>query len=87
MDPDLEKSGPRAWKNWTPKNLDPETAGLWKTWILKNMKKYMTKIYIPEFRELCLIKTIRNLIYCLKVFQAINVKFSKYQKQSSGGVL
>ena len=37
MDPDLEKSGLRAWKTWTPKNLDPETAGPWKTWTLTNL--------------------------------------------------
>ena len=52
---------------------------------------------MSEFRELCFIKAMRNVIYCLKVFQAkncfcnnsieLNVRFSKYQKQSSGGVL
>ena len=49
-------------KNWTwtldpdPKNLDPEKPG---TNIgLKNMS---------DFRWLCFIKTMRNVIYCLKV--------------------
>ena len=45
-------------KTWTRtlKNLDPEKPG--KNIGLKNMS---------DFRELCFIKTMRNVIYCLKV--------------------
>ena len=40
----------------TLKNLDPEKPGI--NIGLKNMS---------DFRELCFIKTMRNVIYCLKV--------------------
>ena len=45
-------------KTWTRtlKNLDPEKPG--KNIGLKNMS---------DFRELCFIKTMCNVIYCLKV--------------------
>ena len=54
---------------------------------------------MPDFKELCFIKTMRNVIYCLKVRVITNIStkffrlllfFSialKYQKQSPGGVL
>ena len=54
LDPDPEKLGP--WKTWTLKNLDPEKPGI--NIGLKNMS---------GFRELCFMKTIRNVSYCLKV--------------------
>ena len=47
---------PGPWKTWTLKNLDPEKPGI--NIGLKNMS---------DFRELCFIKTMRNVIYCLKV--------------------
>ena len=51
---DPEKPGPR--KNWTLKNLGPEKHGI--NIGLKNMS---------DFRDLCFIKTMRHVIYCLKV--------------------
>ena len=57
LDPDPE---PGPWtgtlKTWTLKNLDPEKPGI--NMGLKNMS---------DFRQLCFIKTMRNVIYCLKV--------------------
>ena len=53
------KTWTRTLKNSTLKNLDPE--------------KHETNIglkYMSDVRELCFIKTMRNMIYCLKVFQA-----------------
>ena len=51
---DHEKPGPR--KTWTLKDFDPEKHGI--NIGLKNMS---------DFRELCFIKTMLNVIYCLKV--------------------
>ena len=51
---DHEKPGPR--KTWALKDLDPEKHGI--NIGLKNMS---------DFRELCSIKTMLNVIYCLKV--------------------
>ena len=56
-------SGP--WKNWTLKKLDSERPGTWKTWILKNRINMGLKS-MSDFRELCLIKTMHNVICCLK---------------------
>ena len=49
---------PATSKTWTRtlKNLDPEKPGI--NIRLKNMS---------DFRELCFITTMRNVIYCLKV--------------------
>ena len=70
LDPDFEKPGPR--KTWTLKNLDPEKPGPWKTWTLKNLDPEKHGINLglrnmSDFRELCFIKIMRNVIYCLKV--------------------
>ena len=75
LDPDSEKPGPR--KTWTRKNLDLEKPGTWKTWTQKNLdsrklgpKKHEINIGLKcmsDFRELCFIKTMRNVNYCLKV--------------------
>ena len=73
LDPD--KSGPRktlTLKTWTLKNLNPEKPGRRKTWTLKNMDPEKDGIdlvlkNLSDFSELCFIKTMRNLIYCLKV--------------------
>ena len=57
------KTWTRTLKNWSLKNLDPE--------------KHETNIglkYMPDVRELCFIKTMRNMIYCLKVSQSKNCK-------------
>ena len=51
----LLKPGPGPWTR-SLKNLDPEKPGI--NIGLKNMS---------DFRELCFIKTMRNVIYCLKV--------------------
>ena len=51
---DLEKAGPR--KTWTKKKLDPEKDG-----INIGLK------FMSDFRELCFIKTMHNVIYCSKV--------------------
>ena len=74
LDPDPEQPGPL--KSWTPKNLDPEKLdpekpGLLKTWTLKNIdpEKYgghMGFKNISDFRELFCLKTMRNVICCLK---------------------
>ena len=58
LDPDQK---PRPWKpgarkTWTLKSLDPEKYG-----INIGLK------YMSDFRELCFIKTMRNVIYHLKV--------------------
>ena len=58
LDPDLEKPG--RWKTWTLKNLGSEKPGpydkheSWETW-----NKYGIK---NVFRELCSIKTMRNVV-------------------------
>ena len=67
-------------KTWTrtQKSLDPEKPVPGKTWTLKNLrtlknmdpKKHGINIGLKcmsDFRELCFIKTMRNVIYCLKV--------------------
>ena len=54
LDPNPEKAGPR--KTWTKKKLDPEKHG-----INIGLK------FMSDFRELCFIKTMHNVIYCLKV--------------------
>ena len=59
-------------KNLDPEKLNPEKPGPRKTWTLKNLDpdKYRINIglkYMSDFRELCFIKTKRNVIYCLKV--------------------
>ena len=62
---DPEKHGPRkAWilKNLDPKNLDSEKNGI--NIGLKN---------VPDFRGLCFIKTMRNVIYHLKVRVLTNI--------------
>ena len=65
LDPDPEEPGPR-------KNLDPEKPGPGKTWTLKSLDPEKHGINIglrnmSDFRELCFLKTMRNVIYCLKV--------------------
>ena len=72
LDPDPEKPGPNPEKPGPTKNLNPEQPGPWKTWTLKNLdpEKHGTNIglkYMSDFRELCFINTMRNVIYCLKV--------------------
>ena len=61
-------------KTWTQtlKNLEPEKPRPWKTWTLKNLDPENHRINIrlknmSDFRELCFIKTMRNVIYCLKI--------------------
>ena len=53
-------------------NLDPEKSGSRKIWTIKKLdhEKYAVNIGLKnmsDFRELCFIKTMRNVIYCLKV--------------------
>ena len=55
LDPDYEKPGPGP-RTRTLKNLDPEKHGI--NMGLKNMS---------DFRKLYFTKTIRNVIFCLKV--------------------
>ena len=67
---DPEKSGPR--KTWTLKNLDPGKREPRKPWTLKNLDPEKHGINIgfknmSDFRELCFIKTMHNVIYNLKV--------------------
>ena len=65
-------------KTWTRTlDLDPEKPGPLKTWTLKNLdpQKHEANIglkYMSDFKQLYFIKTMRNVIYCLKVFQAKN---------------
>ena len=59
-------------KTWILKNLDSEKSGPSKTWTLKSLDPEKPGINIglknmSDFRELCFIKTIRNMSYCLKV--------------------
>ena len=70
------KSGPgpwtQTWKTWTQKNLNPKKPRPRKTWTLKSLdpEKHGINIELkntPDFRELGFIKTMRNVIYCLKV--------------------
>ena len=76
----LLKPGTGPWKTWTEKKLDPEKFGLWKTWTLKKTLKKtkplknidpenmnMGLIIVSDFKEVCLTKTKRNVICCLKV--------------------
>ena len=67
-------------KTWTQalKNLDPEKPGPRKTWILKNLDPET-----PGPKKTC---TLKNLDPLLRI-KSLSVKFSKYQRQSSGGVL
>ena len=53
--PDSDPEKPRPKKTWTLKNLDPEKHVI--NMALKNMS---------DFRELCFIKAMHNVIYCLK---------------------
>ena len=71
----LLKPRPGPWTR-TLKNLDPEKPGPGKTWTLtgtlKNLgpKKHGINVglkFMSDFRELCFIKTMRNVIYYLKV--------------------
>ena len=62
LDPDPEKPGPL--KTWTQKNLDPEKIGSGKNG--KNRTNIRLK-NMSDFRESCFIKTMRNVIYWLKV--------------------
>ena len=57
--PDPKKPGPR--KTRTLKNLDPKKHGINRR--LKCMS---------DFRGLCFIETMRNVIYCLKVHVLID---------------
>ena len=52
----MDPGKPRPSKGWTQKNLAPEKPGI--NIGVKNMS---------DFRELCFIKTMRNVICCLKV--------------------
>ena len=59
-------------KTWILKNLDTEKSGPLKTWTLKSLDPEKPGINIglknmSDFRELCFIKTIRNVSYCLNV--------------------
>ena len=68
LDPD--KPGPR--KTWNQKNVNPEKPGPWKTWSQKCLdpEKHGINIGLKNMsycRELCFIKTIRSVIYCLTV--------------------
>ena len=65
LDPNPEK--PRPWKTWTQKNLDSEKPGPWKTWTVKNMgpEKHGINLELKnmsDFRQLCFIKTMLNVI-------------------------
>ena len=78
----LLKRRPGSW-TWTQKNLDPKKPGSWKAWTQKTLdpkKTWILKILDPEkyginigfknmsdFRKLCFIETMRNVIYNLKV--------------------
>ena len=87
LDPDPKKLGSR--KTWTLENLDQEKLGPRKTWILKNLdpknldpEEHGINIRlknISDFRELCFIKTMRNVINFLKVrvLTDISTKFFK----------
>ena len=73
---DPEKIGP--WKPSTRKSLDHEKPVPWKTLALKNLdlKKPVINIELncmSDFRELYFIKTMRNVIYCLKVRVLIDI--------------
>ena len=53
-------------------DLDPEKPEPWKTWTLKNLGLEKPGINIgltnmSDFWELCFMKTIGNVRYCLKV--------------------
>ena len=75
LDLNPEKPEPRkTWtlKTWTLKNLDPEKTEPLKTWTLKNLdpEKHGINIGLKnmcDFTEFCFIKTMCNVIYCLKV--------------------
>ena len=67
----LDPQKPGRSETWILKNLDPEKIGPRKTWTLKNLSPEKHGINIglknmSDYRELCFIKTIRNVIYCLK---------------------
>ena len=62
----LLKPGPGPW-TWTLKNLGPKKPGSWKTWNIYWIKKHV------YFKELCLIKTMRNVVCCLKVRVLIDI--------------
>ena len=54
------------------RTLDPEKAGRRKTWTLRNMDPEKHEINmglkdLSDFRQLCFMKTLRNVICCLKV--------------------
>ena len=56
----------------TLKNLHPEKPGPRKTWTLKSLdpEKHGINVgskHMSDFSELCFIKTMRIVIYCLKV--------------------
>ena len=73
---DPEKIGP--WKPSTRKNLDHEKPVPWKTLALKNLdlKKPVINIGLNcmfDFRELYFIKTMHNVIYCLKIRVLIDI--------------
>ena len=75
---DLDPEIPGPWKTRTQENLDLEKPGLSKTWTLKNLDPKTHGINIglkcmSEFRELCFIKTMRKVIYCLKVRVLIDI--------------
>ena len=60
-------------KTWTrtQKNVDPKKPGRGKTWTQKNVdpKTHGINIglkFMSDFGELCFIKIMRNVIYCLR---------------------
>ena len=60
--------GTGPWKTCTLKNLDAEKPGLWKTLTLKKLDPEMHESWktwknMSDFRELCSIKTMRNVVY------------------------
>ena len=76
----LLKARPGLWTPQTLKKLDPEKSGSSKTWTLKNMDPGKHRINIgfknmSDFRELCFIKTMRNVICCFKSSQISKLNF------------
>ena len=70
-----EKSAP--WKICILENVDPEKSAPWKTCILNNLHLQksahwksdteMSDTEMSDFRELCFVQAMRNVIYCLKI--------------------
>ena len=68
----LDPEKPEPKKTWTQKNMDPKKPGPRETQTIKNLdpEKHGTNIGLKnifDFRELCFMNTMRNVVYCLKV--------------------